>query len=408
MIYSDEFYYEEEESSYVYTDKPSGNLSVSRFLQGQKKYWGSLSSQERKPKRKRLILADWTARSWSQNKIMDVKGSLSELMSDGFSIDLWSEDHLVPLTEDTLDLLDSSGQRYNILPEQKDKMMEVALHDKHLSSNTVHVLDDYWVDYLVSSNDLKNRVICISYFLKYPKEKQNDLIEILENSIPPLGLIINDVYSLRGNVALMSVSAAFPNAIVLNQYDKATFEHFDGQLYLDNPAAFLGDDLNLNRLDELTLDCSKLTSDQIEMFLTQSLRITQLNLLGCTPGSIIFNTMNLPFLKKLSVTGDLNTTDLKNVLQAAPSLEELSLSPALLDDVIPSNCVRNLKRIECNGISSNVVDGELKVSKLANLIENIPGLQSLALYNLRAKSYFAHFVTKDDLMSKIIRPHSLL
>ncbi len=50
------------------------------------------------------------------------------------------------------------------------------------------------------------------------------------------------------------------------------------------------------------------------------------------------------------------------------------------------------------------------VGDAGDQMSTAPNLHNDILHHtdIRAKSYFAHFVTKDDLMSKIVRPHGLL
>src|SRR3990167_3189800 len=109
MLYPEAFFVQKKtETAVRFQERPTGQPSVSRLARGHSDFWISTFASTEK-KKKKLILADWSAPSWWRYKLNDVKALCLQLMSsgseeseDGFDLYIWKHDTIQKVTKDSL------------------------------------------------------------------------------------------------------------------------------------------------------------------------------------------------------------------------------------------------------------------------------------------------------------------
>lgn len=128
-------YYLEKNESNLYS-YDSGLLDVHRLIDG-KPYFKTLAPMGEK-KRKTLILADWTAATWSEKKIASVRKQLELLIRQGFSVYAWQSDHMLAVTEKNLSQLLQIYQtdfRRKITPIDTSDLIQHAILEHGLTTD---------------------------------------------------------------------------------------------------------------------------------------------------------------------------------------------------------------------------------------------------------------------------------
>ncbi|NBR07848.1 MAG: hypothetical protein EBT92_19085, partial [Planctomycetes bacterium] len=145
MRYPDEFYFSEAQGQEIYTRTPTGNLSVEKLIESKPCWRAPALARIEKPKS--LILADWTAAYWSSEKIDGVKKILAELLAQGFSIYIWQNSQVTAMNPELLPTLLGKFDK-RITPGQE--IIKAAVMQNKLTSDQIQLIDDYWIDHLLS------------------------------------------------------------------------------------------------------------------------------------------------------------------------------------------------------------------------------------------------------------------
>lgn len=154
IIYPDTLFEKPKEGSKQHTSIPQTNFTLPRLIGNHKRYWIDPNpSPVLKPKK--LLIADHTARNWSQLKTLKVIACFSQLLEDGFSLYVWQNGYLVLLTQETLFYLWDPAFRRNISFESPEKIIEKALQQiNRIGPDQLHVVDNVWMHYFLSDGSL--------------------------------------------------------------------------------------------------------------------------------------------------------------------------------------------------------------------------------------------------------------
>lgn len=230
MSYPSHFYYTDKSSESQYSFTPQGSLDVGRLINGRP-YWRKPSAGNQQPKS--LILADWTAANWSQEKTRAVITKISELMADDFPLYYWQKGTLEPLTN-PLQLFQLSSQdiRDAITPLLPETLITVARAQySNLNQNNTVILDDYNIDSLIKNSDTSLRSFDVNNLTDnlsiYDVGKRViskfdiDLIcTMLKKAIPPITKVIHSEYSWAANQVMGKIAEEFPLVNIEVQYRK--------------------------------------------------------------------------------------------------------------------------------------------------------------------------------------------
>lgn len=184
--YPKELFYEVTTSHTQYQQEATSSLSIDRLLKGNNAYWVS-PSLHKAPKKKKLILADWSANSWTQEKLGAVQKKIQQLTDDGFDIDLSQNDKLIPLSSKNIHLLNKRFARYAITPQTPEEIQVLT----GISLEKFLILDDYWVKQLLSGKEQMEPRVLSSYEFHSTRHIVN---HYLSQAQPTIELIANDYF----------------------------------------------------------------------------------------------------------------------------------------------------------------------------------------------------------------------
>ena len=217
MVFNPNFYFVDKNEAPQYSKKPPGYLKVSRLLKNLPPWKKPGLAGE--TKQRSLIIADWTAAHWSQKKIIAVKNTLAKLLDEGFPVYLWQNGKVLALTKDTLHHLDDQTIRERIKPTFQNNLQSAAIKQHRLSQHQIHILDDYWINYLLSEKDeLPERSLSMSDLLQTPHNAQY-ILSVIQKASPPLVNVIQDVFSEPLSACFLKTQKQFPNATFIQKYE---------------------------------------------------------------------------------------------------------------------------------------------------------------------------------------------
>lgn len=136
--YAPDFYTQKRASHYTYHYKPPGQFDVARFVTGGKPYWGRDTTVD-KEERKAIIISDWTAPYWSEEKRTNVVFSLHQFIEDGFQIYYWNQDALCVLNDPEIFFDQRVRDKITFISEESLK--SAALEQYRLLSKQVIIID---------------------------------------------------------------------------------------------------------------------------------------------------------------------------------------------------------------------------------------------------------------------------
>ncbi|MDF1827455.1 MAG: hypothetical protein P1U39_04170 [Legionellaceae bacterium] len=376
MNVPDGFYYRETQSSIEYRRTPTGALEIKELIAGNACWIPATLPRIQKPKS--LVLADWTAKTWSHDKIERVIKSLAYLMNQGFSLYLWRDGHVFSMTRQDLSKLSSPHVRYEMRLAAADVVRDVAVKEQKLSFDQVHVMDDYWLDCILSNNDVPGpRVLRVSDATKLSDEALDDVIEVLTKATPPLTLMLHDEFSLKSN----------EKAHQLKQ--KQTLAHIDYEVSYHKADAFrlsIEDMLEavtldgMPKLEVLSLSKKKLPKEHLETLIEACPDLQSLNLSDFTnlDQDILFE-YGLRKLRELNLSySNISPTNLIHFLNCARKLHALNLSwcsTFIKPFNIKINHLRNLGNLR----TLNLLGSQISLDNLHALLASAKHLRTLNL-----------------------------
>lgn len=234
MINHSDFYYLNQLESSQYSQNPPGNLSIERLIKNKAPWKKFRLAKAIKPKA--LILTDWTATLWSQEKLKNIQCILKQLLENGFSLYVWQNGEIITLNEKNLDRFNDHSFLQKITPIDHSVIFEQALKQHRLIRKKIHFLDDYWIDSLLNIDE-KNpeRSLSIKNFC-HNFHNKSAIIALLKQSSPPLTQIILDEYSTEAHEKTLKLKKEFPKANILTHYVSIQCdEHFKLETQFDLP-----------------------------------------------------------------------------------------------------------------------------------------------------------------------------
>jgi hypothetical protein len=216
MVFPDRFYVQETKSTVCYTYTPTGTCDINEMINGNP--WWVLPTLPREKTQKKLILSDWTARYWSDEKRMVVEGRLIELLNDGFSLYIWSADKLVSLTKENLALFLEKSACEDIHPAYPEEIYTTAAQKK-ITRDHIYLLDDYQIECLCKPDKITlPRTLNLSYLLSFNESVREKIMDIILKASPPLTKLIHDTFDECNNklaclfeLPFRTVAHSFPN-----------------------------------------------------------------------------------------------------------------------------------------------------------------------------------------------------
>jgi hypothetical protein len=374
MPYPNEFYYTFAGSQASYTDTPTSQPDFDRILKFEAKcFIDSARRLERKPKK--LILSDWTARSWDPLKLNLIQAQLRDLGTQGFELYLWQSDEVKPLTKEHLSDLKLLPTRQSMKPEDPKKIIEAALKKiKQVTCDNVLVLDDYWVNRLLSPEDssIKHQ-LKISDLANIEEAEIIKILTFFSRSKREVEEIVLDELSKNTERALTFLNKNVPNYKIKTAVDTLKYKTFD--LKGSNQFREFQSTLNYSQLKKLELSNSLLIKEDLGI-LQQAINLNALHLLYCSRKKDELTSMlpdRLPFLKILDTKSSRCTINLKKLLEITPALEMLSFKEGIVtgSDFLPGS-PSNLKIL-------NAEYSDITTETLHALLEKTAKLESLNL-----------------------------
>lgn len=374
MSYPKEFFYEESTSHTRYQQEATSSLSIERLLRGNNTYWIS-SSLDTTKKKKRLVLADWSANSWPRDKIVSVIQKLKQLLEDGFNIDLWQDDKLLPLTLINLSRLNERSVRQAMATQKVQDILAKA----SVSYEKLFVLDDHWVRQLLSDkNYLEPRSLSAFEYHNASCKK------LIFQAQPPITILLDDdaflseelhsfsnatVHSVpkrRWRLDNQSINFLLTNDVLHTQ--KLIFSKCDVK---ESHLTILD---RLKSLNELSFSDSQLPPKTFKILSqTASLierisfdNVTQLQFTDLEPNSFpLLTTIELNCIK-------LGARELSTILSAAPHLKKLTLVERSLESTsasVPHIDLTKLEELNLNYEAVSFIDILLFASPQLKKIE---------------------------------------
>jgi hypothetical protein len=353
MTNSSQFYYSETQSSVNYSTRPSGKLDFHKLMAGEKEFWIS-PTLLREKKQKKLVLADWTASAWSEEKLARVKKEMGTLIEQGFSIYIWRNGEVVPLDKYHLSTLEERLSEMTMA--FTEDVAHAAVTQNKLTYDQVQVIDDYWLNYILSDHDeLQPRVLRTSELPVLTQKMADNLISILNSSTPTLEKIVHDSFCKEAHENIALLKKAGISAFVEEHYTMARL---------------------LNRIELSSLNLDILSNIDISGFqgitminevLTQAKNLKKIDLKECRYLECETIELNqLPNLEEIGLAStQISQENLHAILMAAPNLKKIDLSSCLClnQDRFQLNQLPNLEKIGL--ASTDISQGNLRAILMA-------------------------------------------
>lgn len=307
-----------------YTAEPRGEICVDRLLQGEQKYFRK-AYPEQEVIKKTLIIADWSALAWDEDKTERVSVLLRELMVQGYKMYVFQGGALLEelpkngvLTQDI---------KENLYFATDDEIFEVARREKKLSRDHVHILDYQKLSTLLDGVSLAPQMMHARDY-KAVCQKMDALDNILGHHSMPLRSILITSAEDYGDLSIpdgITQEQDFRNALInLNLLEtfvsyaknpRLGFSHHESLTILalnknDLGDIYINDVLPENFGHILSENFPRLNCLNIPMFK----HIERL----CTDKALALQALNLS-------GSDVSNETLKKILFAIPSLKRLGL-----------------------------------------------------------------------------------
>ncbi|MBX3709144.1 MAG: AAA family ATPase [Gammaproteobacteria bacterium] len=467
MPYPKDFYYNEKSSEPAYSRTPHGQPDVDRLIRNEAAWKKSHLAVEEK--KKTLIFSDWTAQHWSDEKKAQVKNAINKLLDNGFVIYQWQNGKVIPLTKEELSALDCGDKNRKMTLVPPDEIVIAAMNQHSLIKDQVHILDDYWLQYVIEDSDVWRPRILDTSHLNYNSHEDylNQVLNILRIANPKVEKIIHSQFTaainawvqkvrdLReisvenhftqftdddvitsvaelSNKGTLSVEGETITLSEIAQLEKITFYYrrqwcktpTDGlEHLLVNASKLKSLDLSLTNIRESdfnqALPLSKLetlrlvnftaTIINIKHFLINAINLKSLELIRCTLDNQALPLSKLETLCLASLTA--TTTDLERFLINAINLKSLDLDLSTLEgsgfnQALPLSKLETLRLV---GLTTTIVN-------LEYLLDNATNLKSLELIRCTLEDGFnqAHPLPKletlrlENLTASIVNLEHLL
>ncbi|MGQ3887741.1 AAA family ATPase [Legionella sp. CNM-1927-20] len=377
------FYFSETLIKEVYQDSPTGNIEVNELIK-QKPYWISPTEQKRP---KKLILADWSARNWSEEKIMTVIEKLTHLIDNGFSIEIWQNGKLVTLTKDNIASLREESVRYAITPAFPE---EIRANNKLYNQENTLILDNYWISYLLNKSHLTSaRGLKVSDYISLSEKEQAKVIAILQAN-SPFTHLIHDVFSKDVNLACKKLKNQFPDLKIIKHYEKIDLGEIKKVLtsFIKQGQAIVVKGLTLTQNDFRTITdiesrSLNIPTLELQALLTMTTELRRLKIAigeDDSKGNLILGEDSLTRLESL-ILSTMTMGNIKALLKRASNLKMLEIadSTALAKESLLPDDLENLKNLEELSFQITVKETDFIFKNFALLMDATRNIKRLHL-----------------------------
>jgi hypothetical protein len=171
---------------------PSGNLSFPQLINNDPRRW--ITSMPEK-KQKTLILADWTMWGWSHKKTDDVSRLITQLIKEGFILYLWQWDRILPLTQDSLELLYDELITKKVTLVHPNEIKKQAAIQYKIPSQQLYMITGHELGTLLENLPMDRPIVLEDLWLeKFP----NEIKEIyFKNAFPNVTIKVKRINFLR-------------------------------------------------------------------------------------------------------------------------------------------------------------------------------------------------------------------
>ena len=421
------FYYTPAQGQLQFTHTPTGVLDVNQLIIG-KAPW--IVPNPCKKKQKKIILADWTAANWSPNKIPAVQAALGELIDEGFLLYMEQTGEINPLLKIDLVNLKNKSFRELITVNYPEDIAQSAVSQHHLTRDEIFILDDYWLDYLLGTDEVKSRKLRFTDLTLALAQHHLNHINVLKKALPPLTTIIFDVFAGGIDEIIPIVRSKFPNVEIINQYKIAALSDDEIEELLNNQKIIFENSMlekhqlksisklwvlgkllkpaqlkdllsampqctaldfkrlintdsmieaiknRLIDLEEMTLTYCDITAVGLQKLLLAAINITKLNLMGCKNWNEPFALpeKSLNHLEEINLSRtDITEQSLQVLLDAAPNVKILQLDNW-------QSATLNIKHDRLsNLVEMNLSESQITTAGLQQFLMKAPKLKKLNL-----------------------------
>lgn len=219
-----ELYYNEQREVVQYSSFSGGSFDVGEFSRGRPFWKRTATDSETRPKA--LILSDWSASQWTFSTITALQQQLQHLLDKGFSLYVWQDGQVLPLTKDKLSRLNHQSFRDQIVPALPADILDCAIRQHGLSRDHIQLIDDYWLDYLLQDGVFSaERTLNLSAWLDAP-QKQHELQQLIKHAHPPYSRFVQSTIepytSQSDRVALLK--KAWPGIPTTNTFKRSKID----------------------------------------------------------------------------------------------------------------------------------------------------------------------------------------
>jgi hypothetical protein len=382
-----------------YQSKPTGSIEFSRLIAGRRDFWVD-SSPSKELVNKKLILATWMLKFWLPQKIGELKTLLMTLMTpginglkEGFEIYVFYQGKLVQLTNDNLDCLDSMEFCSAIEPFIKPSHLRLAA-ESGIFEDDIHILDDYWVDQLLSKEEGMGprSISCVNLFMAGDEgERYEKIFQYLEKAVPPVERIDIDYFFKAAGISELwrKITRRFPKAllnyhpcdhVILNSLSTASLCVGEKLIMSSFPSATL----HLNDLYKTAtlylISIPLLSNENLIKLLSKATNLKKLDFISVTlerPLKLPTEPKELKELKELGFsTTTLYSDNLIPLLIYAPNLYKLTIMLTKILDILDFR-EQQFKAIEELDLNTST----LSLQNLQNILQALPHLKKLSLLN---------------------------
>ncbi|MFI4919088.1 MAG: hypothetical protein ACHP65_05995, partial [Legionellales bacterium] len=357
---------------------------------------------------RKLIFADWSARFLSEEVLVMTRVALRALIKKGFLffIDLAGVIH--PLLEGNLERLITRAVLKAITPTHPDDIIRAAFVQQGLSRDEVHIINDYWADFIVSAAKTvpQFHTLSIGRYTSLNEGEQLKLNAIFQQDKNKENIILHDDFSVEANKTATRLRKCFPAHHLQTNYQRLRINNAEFHCLLGNKLITIeGITCNMQALrgiDTLQIYDSRIDVVQLNAILAAMPKLKKLALYrSIITGNVGINDQGLYSTIQwiLIVSSQINSASLQSLLVNSSNLFELSLEGSQLIgellDVTPDG-LPTLRHFYCSG-------GQLSSGNLSALLHAAPNLTRFSALECRGLTAPITISNKSHPQLRLIR-----
>lgn len=374
------FYYTQAQNKPHFVSTDTGNPSINRLIQGKSDYWIS-ASQSKIKKQKKMILADWTARSWPYNKTKHIQTKISALMKEGFEFYLWQKGYVTLLTQSSLSCLIDHEIRSQMMPKHIDDVVLNAITQHSFTQDEVLVIDDYWMEQILhGKEEPQPRHISLHTFSKLNPEEKTSILNLIQHAKPALSLLILDCLP-QDKIDLKTITDQFPELETRHQIEHLSL----GKTSSSEAVAAMLNKHPLEKIKTLIIPAELLMDETCGLLLNRVKNVEAINVLSLVRGIIANPELNfrldfLAFTENIQLSYiKTDASTLKHLFSAAPKLKTLNLDRAVIASGVLKLLPGSLPALESLSLRHARLDPET----FATILRAAPNLFKLNIPNTK-------------------------